>query len=210
LPRQRPRAGFTLIELLVVISIIAILASMLLPSLTQAQENTKGASCANNMKQQGLALAMYIDEYDEFYPYCYNAADANNPPRVAPPQHLLKYAGAQEVFYCPGDRSTTTYSWWGLTIHPDFTRGGSYMYSESALGVGSLGPIKTGKVKHPASYGFGSEGNMVVNMNWSTLDYPFSRAKTSHVRGVNVLFGDLHVEKRPMVGMRSLSSNPLQ
>ncbi|MCM8806909.1 MAG: type II secretion system GspH family protein [Candidatus Omnitrophica bacterium] len=65
------RKGFTLIELLVVVAVIAILAAMLFPALSIARERARQAVCMSNLKQLGLAILQYAEDYNGYLPSCY-------------------------------------------------------------------------------------------------------------------------------------------
>ncbi len=72
--------GFTLIELLIVIAIISMLAALLLPALKSARDKAYTATCANQIHQISLALVMYQDDYNRYYPpYLYDGTTMTDP-----------------------------------------------------------------------------------------------------------------------------------
>jgi len=92
------RRGFTLIELLVVIAIIAILAAILFPVFARAREKARQASCLSNVKQIGLAINMYVQDYDETMP----PAVAGTPPNIYMTYELLDpYIKNTQIWECP-------------------------------------------------------------------------------------------------------------
>ncbi len=92
--------GFTLIELLVVIAIIAILAAILFPVFTKAKGQAKSASCQSNMKQMGIAVRMYMDEWNGYFPL-----DTHWSPFDVWLKGLEKYAKTPLLYRCPADSS---------------------------------------------------------------------------------------------------------
>lgn len=67
LPFHRQKHRFTLIELLVVVAIIAILASMLLPTLNKAREKSMSIQCLSNTKQCALGINLYMSDFDSYF-----------------------------------------------------------------------------------------------------------------------------------------------
>lgn len=99
-------SAFTLIELLFVIAIIAILAAILFPIFAQAREKARETTCTSNMRQIGLQVRMYCQDFDETMPlfYAYNSQ-----PPTGQPGHkgveleIIPYGKSMKLFVCPDD-----------------------------------------------------------------------------------------------------------
>ena len=109
LPFPRLKNAFTLIELLVVIAIIAILAAILFPVFGRARENARRSSCQSNLRQIGLGVLQYTQDYDEkMVPTFVGANDANASNGFRAWGALVQpYIKSAQVFACPSNTSNT-------------------------------------------------------------------------------------------------------
>src|SRR6266853_1824422 len=111
---MKRRYGFTLIELLVVIAIIAILAAILFPVFAQARAKARQASCTSNVKQLSLGFMMYVQDYDETFPY-WNWGDSFGSGSRTPNHFesfwinaIYPYVKNGQVFACPSSNDQAT------------------------------------------------------------------------------------------------------
>ena len=201
------RRGFTLIELLVVIAIIAILAAILFPVFARAREKARQTSCLSNVKQMGLALMMYVNDYDEVLPGASITGESGTMPRPVTgnpgslygsslwPDMLHPYAMNLQLYKCPSAANQWLPYGWNMRI--------GY-----ALGYpGRTGEIYEGvslaSIKYPA------RTLAIADSDWtrSTDDYPHNNSyvlfETPHVSrfiparhngGANLAFCDGHAK----------------
>ncbi|RYX85549.1 DUF1559 domain-containing protein [bacterium] len=95
------KQAFTLIELLVVIAIIAILAAILFPVFARARENARRSSCQSNLKQIGLGVMQYVQDYDEGFPL-HNAGG----PAFGFFAIMQPYLKSTQIYQCPSETTT--------------------------------------------------------------------------------------------------------
>ena len=97
------KSGFTLIELLVVIAIIAILAAILFPVFARARENARRSSCQSNLKQIGLGIAQYTQDYDEKFPLQWNGFSWNDARLTGWAMVVQPYLKSTQIYQCPSE-----------------------------------------------------------------------------------------------------------
>ncbi len=159
LQKIRPRKAFTLIELLVVIAIIAILAAILFPVFARARENARRTSCLSNLKQIGLGMMQYVQDYDEMYPNAYytDATGTNFWWMILQP-----YTKSSQLFYCP---STP------FNGEADTPQNGNYGANRAVLPLPGTTPLKMAAIPSTAS--------TYMIMDWGTYQAYRSRTNIS-------------------------------
>ncbi len=199
------RRAFTLIELLVVITIIALLVSILLPSLARAREQAKQAVCASNQHQMGIAFYYYIDGNRDTFPF-YRAAEQSGAGTTG---DWLYYHWFERIrWYIISDKSIPKeFACWRCPssktakYDADFL---TYGYNYTHLGDYPVWPpviTKLTEVREPArtivtadsddrTTGFGLWGSVISPADYWVI-YPIGER---HRKKANVLYADWHVD----------------
>lgn len=194
------KKGFTLIELLVVIAIIALLAAILFPVFARARESARRSSCQSNLKQIGLGVMQYIDDYDDYFPYNVYSGGIQWYDVIEP------YTKNTNIFYCPSSPIRNVYDEGNYGINRRVVVDSGVPIKRSIINLSSevymimdsgIYRMRETTALNPAggnSYlpGAGDRGRV----NTGTMGAAFVRDYQSgrHFAGINIAFADGHVK----------------
>ncbi len=218
-PRKR---GFTLIELLVVIAIIAILAAILFPAFAKARESARRSSCSSNLKQIGIGIMQYTQEYDEKYPLKF--IDYGGGVYTVWDQTIQPYIKSADLFRCPSNpmgslTSAPAQPTLNLPAIPasyvanpriiaDVTQGDDHNTTIPAISMAAVNAPTTRIMITEGNYPYGANAGRVQapNLNWSTIggsvDAWYKELFAGHLGTINCLYADGHVKSmRPTATM---------
>lgn len=221
--RPRCRHGFTLIELLVVIAIIAILAAILFPVFSRARENARKTTCLNNMRQIGLGVNMYAQDYDEVLPPrndgVWDFADPTSPQyRPNFLGSLLPYTKNANIFVCPSAQPTWVTAQVSLPPSDTSYMGNAVVMGRSVSVIPNPAEIvylqerwdrrRTAWLRPCHTLNNASCGTATSNSyswwHWSNPRPNIPECYTSiHMDGGNLVFCDGHAQWRPWRLMRA-------
>ncbi|MBC7288325.1 MAG: DUF1559 domain-containing protein [Armatimonadetes bacterium] len=186
------RRAFTLIELLVVIAIIAILAAILFPVFARAREKARQSSCLSNLKQLGLAFAMYTQDYDERWPIMYWSGGWQ-PAGIYWGGEIAPYVKNSQIFICPSTNHTVC----------------SYIYNVW------LNQRKEADITEPTriialvdSTGNGWWGIDGIGQVWPPTGNTSNRIDYRHNEGANCLYCDGHTKWQKVGNIYPSNFNP--
>ncbi len=187
--RKTRKRGFTLIELLVVIAIISILASILFPVFARARENARRASCQSNLKQIGLGIQQYTQDFDEKYLPDQDLMDVSFVTTLQP------YVKSKQIFICPSGAQQTTTTAPLTTEIKDFTweaygEKGNYGLNDYIAAADPV--VSIGEVVTPAEVALGFDSSWYATSDTSREGSISDGAR--HLDGANFLYADGHVK----------------
>lgn len=202
-PSYPRRRAFTLTELLVVVSLVSCLSALLYPAFLTVRGRARQSVCLSNLHQIGAGIAMYVQDYDGFYPHAVDPADRADPtvfdpefadeiPRIGLLHEVLQpYVHSPQLFACPSDIGFTVLDSQDVlqdTFPSSFERYGTSYYYRTEIAAEHAGEMTFGR---PAEVNVLSDG---VG-HWHGTLVPITPR-------YNTLFADGHV--------KNLSYNELQ